>query len=99
MQTAATRVAQIFGVRYVVMGHSHKPMDVPVGGRARYLNTGTWTNVKSEGLPHVLVVGRAAKLARWSGPAAALEAVAALELSQGAALPDAPQGQAQPALA
>lgn len=100
LQTAATRVAQIFGVRYVVMGHSHKPMDEAIGGRARYLNTGTWTNVKSEGLPHVLVVGRAAKLARWTGPAAALEAVAAMELGQGAAPELAPPvGEARPVLA
>jgi hypothetical protein len=103
LQTAATRVAQIFGVRYVVMGHSHKPMDEAIGLGARYLNTGTWTNVKSEGLPHVLVVGRAARLARWLGPAEALAEVAAMEQAQGAAGAlqglEAAVGEARPALA
>jgi hypothetical protein len=101
LQTAATRVAQIFGVRFVVMGHSHKPTDEAIGGRSRYLNTGTWTNVKSEGFPHVLVVGRAAKLLRWTGPAAALAAVEAREKAPVVeqVTPAPPMGQPRPVLA
>ena len=79
LQTAARRVAQIFGVHFVVMGHSHKAVDESIGPRARYLNLGSWTTVRTEGFPHALVVGRAAILARWRGPMEALAQVEALE--------------------
>src|SRR5207245_1264567 len=38
LQQAARRVAQLFDVKYVVMGHSHRVVDEPIGGGARYLN-------------------------------------------------------------
>jgi UDP-2,3-diacylglucosamine pyrophosphatase LpxH len=68
---AARRVAEIFDVRYVVMGHSHRATSEPVGASARYFNTGSWTNARqSEGFPHVCVEGRVAELRRWKGPPA-----------------------------
>jgi UDP-2,3-diacylglucosamine pyrophosphatase LpxH len=79
---AARRVAEIFDVRYVAMGHSHRATSEPVGTTARYFNTGSWTNARqSEGFPHVCVEGRLAELRRWKGPPPA-----------GAALPE---GQAE----
>ncbi|MBS2021241.1 MAG: metallophosphoesterase [Deltaproteobacteria bacterium] len=90
LQTAARRIAQIFGVHYVVMGHSHKAVDEAIGTRARYLNPGSWTTVKNEGFPHIVVVGREAKLVRWRGPAEQVselaEIVRAREARESAAL-------------
>jgi hypothetical protein len=84
---AARRVAEIFDVRYVAMGHSHRATSEPVGTTARYFNTGSWTNARqSEGFPHVRVEGRLAELRRWKGPPTA-----------GAALPEGqPEAEATP---
>jgi UDP-2,3-diacylglucosamine pyrophosphatase LpxH len=65
---AARRVAQIFDVKFVVMGHSHRPVDTPVGNLTRYLNSGSWTGRSKEGFPHVRIVGGTAELRRWNGP-------------------------------
>jgi UDP-2,3-diacylglucosamine pyrophosphatase LpxH len=94
---AARRVAEIFDVRYVVMGHSHRAASEPVGASARYFNTGSWTNERqSEGFPHVCVEGRLAELRRWKGPPALAPAA-----QPSTALPpapaDAPEAEAQPA--
>ena len=43
LQQAALRIVQLLDVRYVVMGHSHRPVDEQVG-RGRYLNLGSWLN-------------------------------------------------------
>ena len=66
---AARRVAEIFDVRYVAMGHTHRPVSEPVGASARYFNTGSWTTARaSDGFPYVCVEGRTADLRRWQGP-------------------------------
>ncbi|GAC1342433.1 MAG: hypothetical protein NVSMB23_15120 [Myxococcales bacterium] len=86
---AARRVAEIFDVRYVVMGHSHRAVSEPVGTSARYFNTGSWTNARqSEGFPHVCVEGRVAELRRWKGPPAVARAAQPAEV-QALALPAA----------
>lgn len=70
---AARRVAQIFDVKYIVMGHSHRPVEQAVGNGARYFNLGSWTK-PGEGFPHVAVVGGMAELRRWHAPALAATA-------------------------
>ena len=69
LQEAARRVAQVFDVRYIVMGHSHRAVDQAVGNGTRYFNLGSWTPGRSyDGFPHVAVVGGSAELRRWKGP-------------------------------
>ncbi len=45
-------IAQLLGVQYVVMGHTHDPELYPIAGsfgrKDEYFNTGTWTTVFSE---------------------------------------------------
>ena len=65
---AARRVAQVFDVRYIVMGHSHRPLELAVGNGARYYNLGAWTR-GSDGFPHVRVENGVAELRRWKLPA------------------------------
>ena len=66
---AARRVAQIFDVKYIVMGHSHRAFDESVGNGARYFNLGSWTGgMAAEGFPHVAVESGTAELRRWKGP-------------------------------
>jgi hypothetical protein len=69
LQQAARRVAQIFDVKIIVMGHSHRVVDEPIGGGARYLNLGSWTNAR-EGFPHVVVEDGVAELRYWRGGSA-----------------------------
>src|SRR5229473_2734484 len=64
LQQAARRVAQLFDVKYVVMGHSHRVVDEPIGSGARYLNLGSWTNARI-GFPHVVVEDGVAELRYW----------------------------------
>ena len=59
-------MAQLFDVRYVVMGHSHRVVDEAIGGGARYLNLGSWTNARV-GFPHVVVEDGVAELRYWKG--------------------------------
>jgi UDP-2,3-diacylglucosamine pyrophosphatase LpxH len=69
LQAAARRVAQIFDVKYIVMGHSHRAVDEAVGNRTRYFNLGSWTPGRSsDGFPHVAVIAGSAELRRWKGP-------------------------------
>jgi len=69
LQAAARRVAQIFDVRYIVMGHSHRAVEEAVGNGTRYFNLGSWTPGRSnDGFPHVVVTGNSAELRRWKGP-------------------------------
>ena len=72
LQQAARRVAQIFEVRFIVMGHSHRMVNENVGGRTRYYNLGSWTapapHKKFEGFPHLVVAGGRAELRRWTTP-------------------------------
>ncbi|MET0283098.1 MAG: hypothetical protein ABW352_01455 [Polyangiales bacterium] len=46
MQSGATRIAQLFDARWVVMGHTHEPMDHALaegdGEAPRYVNLGHW---------------------------------------------------------
>jgi UDP-2,3-diacylglucosamine pyrophosphatase LpxH len=64
---AARRVSQVFDVKYIVMGHSHRPVDEPMGNGARYLNLGSWTGRARDGFPHVVVTDSRAELRRWTG--------------------------------
>ncbi|HYS11602.1 MAG TPA: metallophosphoesterase [Myxococcales bacterium] len=69
LQAAARRVAQIFDVKYIVMGHSHRAVEEVVGHGARYFNLGSWTPGRTtEGFPHLVVTGGSAELRRWRGP-------------------------------
>jgi UDP-2,3-diacylglucosamine pyrophosphatase LpxH len=69
LREAARRVAQIFDVKYVVMGHSHRAVEEPAGNGTRYFNLGSWTPGRSnDGFPHVVVTGGSAELRRWKGP-------------------------------
>ena len=69
LQAAARRVAQIFDVKYIVMGHSHRAVEEAVGRGTRYFNLGSWTPGRSnDGFPHVVVSGGSAELRRWKGP-------------------------------
>ncbi|MGZ6125762.1 MAG: hypothetical protein ACXWLR_12430, partial [Myxococcales bacterium] len=69
LQAAARRVAQVFDVKYIVMGHSHRPVEQTVGNGTRYFNLGSWTSGGSrEGFPHVVVTAGSAELRRWKGP-------------------------------
>jgi UDP-2,3-diacylglucosamine pyrophosphatase LpxH len=70
LQEAARRVAQVFDVKYIVMGHSHRPVDRPVGNGARYFNLGSWTGHPGDGFPHVVVAAGQAELRKWMGPPA-----------------------------
>jgi UDP-2,3-diacylglucosamine pyrophosphatase LpxH len=69
LQAAARRVAQVFDVKYIVMGHSHRAVDEQVSAGTRYFNLGSWTGRPGEGFPHVVVEGGTAELRRWKGPA------------------------------
>lgn len=68
LQKAAHRIAAVFDVKFIVMGHSHRPVDEPAGNGARYFNLGSWTGRPADGFPHVVVEGGAARLSRWKGP-------------------------------
>ena len=69
LQAAARRVAQVFDVKYIVMGHSHRAVEEALGNGARYFNLGSWTPGRTnEGFPHVVVTGGLAELRRWRGP-------------------------------
>lgn len=70
---AAHRVAVLFGVRYVVMGHSHHPVSREVGHGARYFNLGTWIGATApedggEPLHYMLLTEAGAGLRRWRAP-------------------------------
>jgi len=65
---AARRVAQLFDVRFVAMGHSHRAVDQEVGAGKRYYNLGSWTNARGgEGFPHLVIENGNAELRRWKG--------------------------------
>jgi UDP-2,3-diacylglucosamine pyrophosphatase LpxH len=66
LQMAARRIAKLFGVQYVVMGHSHRVVDESLGGSARYLNLGSWATAR-KGFPHVAVEEGVAELRYWTG--------------------------------
>jgi len=68
LQAAARRVAQVFDVKYIVMGHSHRMVEEAVGNSTRYFNLGSWTGRSNDGFPHVVVTGGLAELRRWKGP-------------------------------
>ena len=69
LQQAARRIAQLFDVKYVVMGHSHRVVDEAIGSGTRYFNLGSWTNAR-DGFPHVAVEGGVAELRFWRNGAA-----------------------------
>jgi UDP-2,3-diacylglucosamine pyrophosphatase LpxH len=71
--TAARRLAELFPVRTIVMGHSHQAAEVQVGAGTRYLNLGAWTPQESA-LPFLRMVDGDAQLGRFSPPPAKLAA-------------------------
>jgi UDP-2,3-diacylglucosamine pyrophosphatase LpxH len=77
LRQAARRVAQIFDVKYIVMGHSHRAVNEAAGARTRYFNLGSWTppppHKPFEGFPHLVVENGVAELRRWGAPAEAPE--------------------------
>jgi UDP-2,3-diacylglucosamine pyrophosphatase LpxH len=73
LQQAARRVAQLFDVKYVVMGHTHRVVDEPLGSGAHYLNLGSWKNARI-GFPHVAVEDGVAHLRFWKNGAVPAEA-------------------------
>ena len=74
LMQAARRVAGVFDVKFVVMGHSHRAVDEQISHSTRYLNSGSWTGRPADGFPHIAVVGATAELRRWKGPPAAAQA-------------------------
>ena len=76
LQKAARRVAQLFDVKYIVMGHSHRMVNEQVGARTRYFNLGSWTppppHKPFEGFPHLVVSEGKAEMRRWTAPALGL---------------------------
>ena len=90
---AARRVAQVFDVRYIVMGHSHRPVEQAVGNGARYFNLGAWTK-GSEGFPHVCVENGVAQLRRWRLPAKPVSQMPAPNAKVSLEQPEAPRAAA-----
>jgi UDP-2,3-diacylglucosamine pyrophosphatase LpxH len=78
LQKAARRVSQLFDVKYIVMGHSHRMVNEAVGARTRYFNLGSWTapppHKPFEGFPHLVVADGKAEMRRWAAPATAAQA-------------------------
>lgn len=74
LRRAAEEIAPLAQVPLIVMGHSHKALDTPVaGGRARYVNLGSWlgatrTTGPRLGYPHLVVRGTEASFLRWHAP-------------------------------
>ncbi len=71
--TAARRVARLFRVRFVVMGHSHRPLAEAIEDGAQYFNLGSWTDAHRApagraGFPHLLIADGVAELRRWGAP-------------------------------
>ena len=86
LQQAARRVAQLFDVKYVVMGHSHRVVNEALGSGARYLNLGSWTNARI-GFPHVVVEDGVAELRYWKDGPVPAEARGEPEEPQASPLP------------
>lgn len=68
---AAHRVAVLFKVPLVVMGHTHRAIMQTVGEGARYFNLGTWVGPIREaaqhpGFPYLVLDGAGPALLRWS---------------------------------
>jgi len=42
MQSSASRIAELFAARWVVMGHTHQPVVQDLAGNAQYVNLGHW---------------------------------------------------------
>jgi UDP-2,3-diacylglucosamine pyrophosphatase LpxH len=76
----------LFDVKYVVMGHSHRVVDEPIGSGTRYLNLGSWTNARI-GFPHLVVEDGVAELRYWKNGAVAAGAREEQQSPQTAALP------------
>jgi hypothetical protein len=77
---AARRLATIFAVRVIVMGHSHGAVDQSVGPATRYLNLGSWSPEDGR-LPHAAVIGETAELRWFAAGRKSVPAVAAGELA------------------
>jgi len=72
----AGRLAALFDVPVVVMGHSHRPVDAPVGARARYINLGSWLPSPQHGgvrFPYLVVDKHGARLMQWGADTRSLE--------------------------
>ena len=72
LQEAAARIAKIFDVRFVAMGHSHHRADERLSEKTRYLNLGAWSP-GGAGLPHLAVIAEQAELRTFAQPASQRE--------------------------
>jgi hypothetical protein len=94
LRKGAARVAELFPVRFSIMGHTHDPVLEPVKDGVTYINLGAWSvdDVDNEGTftppPNTHVVIRQvdgqplAELRRWcseGGPTVVNASVATLE--------------------
>jgi UDP-2,3-diacylglucosamine pyrophosphatase LpxH len=80
LERAAHQLADLFGVYWVVMGHTHRAVDLPVGRRgARYVNLGSWTHPGALGFPYLVVAPHVSGLRHWPARAPAPVALPELE--------------------
>lgn len=70
---AAHRVSVLFAAPIVIMGHSHREVDCPVGDGSRYFNLGTWLGRDEKGFPHVVLTDSGARMRRWGAGQARVE--------------------------
>ncbi len=65
---AARHLTRLFDVPAVVMGHSHRPVEVPFG-ETRYINVGTWlchgSVTEARAFPHFILDNAGPRLAQW----------------------------------
>lgn len=72
LRKAADEVSRLCDVPLIVMGHSHKQVDIVLSdARTRYVNLGSWLGARggqwTHGFPHLVVRGSIAELLRWRG--------------------------------
>ena len=74
LRTMSRMIRKHVSARFVVMGHTHEPVVMPLGDGAMYFNTGTWVATERPGVDrsftHVLIAHEAgdprAALCQWS---------------------------------
>jgi UDP-2,3-diacylglucosamine pyrophosphatase LpxH len=75
MSSVPQKIHAVVRTPFVVFGHSHQPMAVPLAGGGMYFNTGTWVATEKPGLlrsfTHVVIrleeSGPRAALCQWLG--------------------------------
>lgn len=75
LELISERIARQLDVEVVAFGHTHAPVDKPLSGGARYLNSGTWVPTASPGLlgvfSHLIIRagGEGSGIYQWSAGA------------------------------